>query len=128
MIRPIYWACCLVFICTLSVDAEPLKVYILSGQSNMEGHAQVRTFDVMGQDPVTAPILKEILDADGKPRVCDNVWISYYTGGGDNMGEGFGKLAAGYGSRKNPGEASDKIGPVFTFGIYMGKAVGEPAM
>jgi len=128
MMRPISYACVLAFFCTLSVDAKPLKVYILSGQSNMEGHAQIHTFDVMGQDPVTAPILKEILGADGKPRVCDNVWISYYTGGGDNLGEGFGKLTAGYGSRRNPGEASDKIGPEFTFGIYMGKAVSEPIL
>ena len=128
MIRPTFFACILIFLCTLSVYAKPLKVYILSGQSNMEGHAQVRTFDVMGQDPVTASILKEMLGSDGKPRVCDNVWISYYTGGGDNLGEGFGKLTAGYGSRRNPGEASDKIGPEFTFGIYMGKAVGEPIL
>ena len=26
---------------------KPLKVFILAGQSNMEGHAQVRTFDYM---------------------------------------------------------------------------------
>ena len=25
--------------------AKPLKVFILAGQSNMEGHAEVRTFD-----------------------------------------------------------------------------------
>jgi alpha-galactosidase len=35
------------------------------------------------------------------------------------MGEGFGKLTAGFGSRRNPAEAGDKIGPEFTFGIYM---------
>ena len=128
MMKPTFCACIVVFLCNLSVYAKPLKVYILAGQSNMEGHAQVRTFDVMGKDPVTAPILKEMLTADGKPRVCDNVWISYYTGGGDNLGEGFGKLTAGYGARRNPGEASDKIGPEFTFGIYMGKAVGEPIL
>ncbi len=128
MIRPISFACFLILACGLSVDAAPLKVYILAGQSNMEGHAQVRTFDVMAQDKTTAPILMEMLGASGKPRVCDDVWISYYTGGGDNMGEGFGKLTAGYGSRRNPAEASDKIGPEFTFGIYMNKAVDEPIL
>ena len=56
--------------------SKPLKVYILAGQSNMQGHANVSTFDSMADDPKTAPILKEIRNADGTPRVCRNVWIS----------------------------------------------------
>ena len=36
-----------------SAAAKPLKVYILAGQSNMEGHAAVRTFDHIGMDPAT---------------------------------------------------------------------------
>lgn len=107
---------------------SPLKVYILCGQSNMEGHAQIRTFDVMAQDPVTAPILEKMVGPDGKPRVCERVWISYHTGGGDRPGEGFGKLTAGYGSRRDPAEPSDKIGPEFTFGIYMEQALNEPIL
>lgn len=110
-----------------SVMAKPLKVYILAGQSNMEGHAAVSTFDYMALDPKTAPILKEMRDADGKPRVCDNVWISYLTGG-NTFGEGFGKLTAGYGSRGNPAQDGGKIGPEFTFGIYMQKIVNEPIL
>jgi len=55
---------------------KPLKVLILAGQSNMQGHAHVRTFDPMGLDPKTAPILKEMRNADGTPRVCEKVWIS----------------------------------------------------
>ena len=50
--------------------AKPLKVYILSGQSNMEGHAATNTFDYIGKDPLTAPILKEMRNPDGTPRVC----------------------------------------------------------
>ena len=73
---------------------RPLKVYILAGQSNMEGHAKVETFDYIGDDPATAPLLKQMRTADGKSRVCDHVWISYFTGGETN-GEGFGKLTAG---------------------------------
>ena len=34
---------------------KPLKVYILAGQSNMEGHAKVETFDYIGDDQATAP-------------------------------------------------------------------------
>jgi alpha-galactosidase len=55
--------------------AKPLKVFILAGQSNMQGHANVATFDSMADDPKTAPILKEMRDAGGKARVCEKVWI-----------------------------------------------------
>ena len=111
----------------LSLHAKPLKVFILAGQSNMEGHAQVSTFDYIGKDPKTAPMLKEMRNADGSPRVCDDVWISYFTGG-KTMGEGFGKLAAGYGARSDPGRSGGKIGPEFTFGIYTQKLLGEPIL
>jgi alpha-galactosidase len=108
--------------------AKPLKVYILAGQSNMEGHAKVETFDYIGDDPATAPLLKEMRGADGKPRVCEKVWISYLTGPRDKPGEGFGKLTAGYGARKNPTEDGGKIGPEFTFGITMSKATDAPVL
>ncbi|HIK93179.1 MAG TPA: hypothetical protein EYG03_14540 [Planctomycetes bacterium] len=109
-------------------EDNPLKVYILAGQSNMEGHAKVETFDYISDDPATAPLLKEMIDADGKSRVCDNVWISYLTGARGTTGEGFGKLTSGYGSRKNPTEDGGKIGPEFTFGITMAKAVDGPIL
>jgi hypothetical protein len=55
---------------------KPLKVFILAGQSNMQGHARVSTFDSMANDPKTAPLLREMRDEDGKPRVCERVWIT----------------------------------------------------
>ena len=61
-------------------------------------------------------------------RVADNVWISYFTGRGDDNGEGFGRLTSGYGSRSNPTEDGGKIGPEFTFGLYMDKAIEEPIL
>src|ERR1043166_858055 len=86
------------------VQAKPLKVFILAGQSNMEGHAKVETFDYIGDDPATAPLLKQMRGADGKPTVCDNAWISYLTGSGPNNGEGFGKLTAGNGPAEHSRE------------------------
>ena len=108
--------------------AKPLKVFILAGQSNMEGHAKVETFDYIGDDPATAPLLKQMRDADGKPRVCDKAWISYFTGSGEANGEGFGKLTAGYGSRPDPNRDGGKIGPEFTFGLTMDAALEEPVL
>ncbi len=101
--------------------AKPLKVFILAGQSNMEGHAKVATFDYIGDDPKTAPLLSEMRGSEGKPRVCDKVWISYLTG--DNVVKQ-GKLTAGYGALG--GEL--KIGPEFTFGITMEKLLKEPVL
>ncbi|MFO0820028.1 MAG: sialate O-acetylesterase [Pirellulales bacterium] len=112
-------------------QGKPLKVFILAGQSNMEGHAEIRTFDYIGKDPLTAPILKEMRNPDGTPRVCDKVWMSYLTGpyDGSANGEGLGKLTAGFGERGNqPTKISGKIGPEFTFGIYMEKELKQPIL
>ena len=111
-----------------TAPAKKLKVLILAGQSNMEGHAKVETFDYLADDPATAPLLRRMLGLDGKPRVCDHVWISYLTGSGDAHGEGFGKLTAGYGSRRDPAQDGGKIGPEFTFGIAMEAALEGPVL
>lgn len=57
-------------------EADPLRVFILAGQSNMQGHSQVRTFEHIGMDPATKSLLAEMQNADGSPKVCDRVWIS----------------------------------------------------
>jgi alpha-galactosidase len=115
----------------VSVEAKPLKVFILAGQSNMEGHARVETFDYIGDDPATAPLLKQMRGPDGKPAVADYTWISYLTGHyeGNANGEGTGKLTAGYGARGDqPTKDGGKIGPEFTFGLTMEAALKEPVL
>jgi len=107
---------------------KPLKVYILAGQSNMEGHARTTTFDYIGEDPKTAPLLKLMRGADGNPAVANNVYVSNYTGFFDNNGVTTGKLTAGFGARRNPTELGDKIGPEFTFGLTMAKHYDGPIL
>lgn len=108
---------------------KPLKVFILAGQSNMQGHAKIATFDYIGDDPATLPMLNEMVGTDGAPRTVKDTWISYLTQGrGTPNGEGFGKLSSGYGARTDPTSASDKIGPELTFGIYMQKSLKEPIL
>jgi alpha-galactosidase len=105
--------------------AAPLKVFILAGQSNMQGHADTSTFDYIGKDPLTAPILAAMRDAEGKPRVCEKVWISSLGCGGNqysDMLEKTGKLTAGFGASES------EIGPEFTFGIYSEKMLKEPVL
>jgi hypothetical protein len=110
--------------------AKPLKVYVLVGQSNMEGPANIKTFDYIGDDPKTAPMLKEMVKPDGTPVVCDQTWISYLTGAKDKNFEITGKLTAGYGTMygQDPTKPGKCIGPEFTFGIYMSKAAKEPIL
>ena len=105
--------------------ARPLKVFVLAGQSNMQGHASIATFDSLADDPKTAPLLAELRGDDGKPRVCTRVWISSVGCLGDaysDLTEKTGKLTAGFGAPE------DKIGPEFSFGIAMEKALDEPIL
>lgn len=114
-----------------AAEAKKLKVFILAGQSNMEGHAKIETFDYIGDDPATAPLLKMMRGADGKPAVAKKTWISYLTGHheGKANGEGTGMLTAGFGARgSKPTEDGGKIGPEFTFGLTMDTALKEPVL
>jgi len=101
--------------------SKPLKVYILAGQSNMQGQGLIRTFPYIGMDPETAPMLKKMVDENGTPRVIGNVWISSL---GTGREEKFGKLTVGFGSER----AGVKIGPELTFGICMQEHLGEPIL
>ena len=104
---------------------KPLKVFVLAGQSNMQGHARISTFDSLADDPKTAPLLQEMWDKDGKPKVCDKVWITSVGCLGDaytDLKEAKGKLTAGFGAPEK------KIGPEFAFGLTMEKRLGEPVL
>jgi alpha-galactosidase len=109
---------------------KPVKVFILAGQSNMEGHAKIETFDYIGDDPATAPLLKMMRGVDGKSKVCEGAWIAYLTGDGETNFELTDKLTAGFGSLggKDRTQPGDKIGPEFTFGLTMDAALEEPVL
>ena len=114
------------FLCghAIAANKKPLKIFILAGQSNMQGHARVSTFEHIGMDPATAPMLAEMLGAGGKPKVCERVWISSIGCGKDEREEQLGRLTAGFGASQN----GPKIGPEFTFGLYMEKFTDAPIL
>ena len=103
---------------------KPLKVFILAGQSNMQGHANISTFPHIGMDPETVPMLKDMTDDDGNPITLDKVWISEIGSGPNPEEERHGILTAGYGVAKG----GPKIDPEYTFGIYMAKHLDEPIL
>jgi alpha-galactosidase len=89
----------------------------------MQGHATTSTFDYIGKDPNTSPMLEMMRDKDGNARVSDKVWISYLSEDRQkNPTVVSGRLTAGFGATK------DKIGPEFTFGLTMEKALNEPIL
>ena len=108
---------------SFSLSAKPLKVYLLVGQSNMQGHAAERTLVHLGMDPKTKPLLKSIQNADGTAKVHDRIWISSIDTSQES-GVKEGKLTVGYGA----GGREPKIGPELTFGITMQQHVGEPIL
>ena len=121
--------CFLVLVATASsawAADKPLKVFLLAGQSNMQGHANVSTFDDLANDPKTAPLLKDMRDKEGKPTVCDQVWITSVGCLGnayDDLSEQTGKLTAGFGAG-----GKVNIGPEFTFGLTLQKHLNEPVL
>jgi len=98
----------------------PLKVFLLAGQSNMEGHAELRTIDFLGEDPDKdrAALLKKF-KPDGKTLVTrDDVWVV-------SNGAVFDKLQPGLGARRDAETLGNKIGPEYAFGYFMAEALDQ---
>ena len=103
---------------------KPIKVFILAGQSNMEGQGFIKadpkrnegkgSLEHLTKDPATAAMFKHLLAKDGKWAVRDDVWIHYL----DRKG----KLTVGYGAKE------DRIGPELGFGHVVGEAYEEPVL
>lgn len=105
--------------------AKPVRVFVLAGQSNMEGAGQIKadpkrnggqgSLEFLVKDAATAKHFAPLVDAAGKWRTRDDVWISYL----DRKGP----LTIGYGARKD-----ETIGPELGFGWVMGDSLDEPVL
>jgi alpha-galactosidase len=104
--------------------AKPIKVFILAGQSNMEGHGIIAadpkrndgkgSLEFLVKDPATSSRFKHLADKAGGWIVRDDVWISYL----DRKGP----LTVGFGARQ------ELIGPELGFGNVIGDALDEPVL
>ena len=99
-----------------------MKVFILAGQSNMEGHGGIRTLDELGAHPTLGHLLKKIKKADGSFVVRDDVFISY------NRGKERGQEVIKAPLTVGQGAHNDRIGPELMFGIGMGDYYQEPVL
>lgn len=95
-----------------------VKVFLLTGQSNMEGKGAVNTLEWLGEDSEHGHLLKTIRTENGEWREGDDVWIDY-------LGRR-GKLGVGYGSKG--GAHGPKIGPEYGFGMVVGEHFDEPVL
>jgi autotransporter-associated beta strand protein/T5SS/PEP-CTERM-associated repeat protein len=105
-----------------TVGAKPLKVFIMAGQSNMDGQAEKRTIDFIGEDtdPARAALLG-VFKPDGTNLVTrSDVWVA-------NPGV-YDILQPGFGGRNNYNVLGTKIGPEYAFGYYMGEAFDEQVL
>ena len=112
----------LVQLAPLRADAapKPLKVFVLAGQSNMDGQAKVSTIDFLGEDKEHGHLLEKF-KPDGKTLVTrDDVWVAH-------RGV-YGNLGPGYGGRKSDDTLGSKIGPEYAFGFFLGEALQEQVL
>ena len=90
----------------------PVKVFILAGQSNMEGKAKLSLLDYQAGQPATRELYAPFR-RDDKWIERDDVWIRFL----DRKG----KLTVGYGSPKC-------VGPELGFGWVVGDHYGEQVL
>ncbi|MHC4398312.1 MAG: sialate O-acetylesterase [Planctomycetota bacterium] len=112
------WRCILamlgVFIATEAL-ADPVRVFILAGQSNMEGKGAIEHLEQLLADPATEETYKHLRDGDDWGE-RDDVYIKY------NDDRGHGKLSVGYATPTNC------FGPELQFGHVVGDALKEPVL
>jgi alpha-galactosidase len=97
---------------------SPVKVFILAGQSNMEGLGGLNTFDALGAHSTQGGLLKKIRNDDGSFIVRDDVFV-FYKRGNETIKS---PLTVGMGAGK------DRIGPELGFGLGMGDFYEEPVL
>lgn len=104
--------------------AETVKVFILAGQSNMQGHGKIASepqandgqgsLEWLVRNPQTRPRFQHLVDDDGQWIARDDVQIWYLERKGD--------LSPGFGFRDG------YIGPELGFGQVVGDAFEEPVL
>jgi len=102
--------------CMARAAEKKVKVFILAGQSNMEGHGQVRSLDHLGEHPKYGHLLKKLKMPDGSWAVRDDVTISYQA---EQREKKKGPLGVGWGCEEH------EVGPELMFGTIMGQRYEE---
>jgi alpha-galactosidase len=107
-----------------------VKVFILVGQSNMQGKASEATLAGLAMDPETKPLYDKLVDGNGKTRVHENVYIAAFsrTDSWGKIGDAIekhGQLTVGYGDNTTSPKV---LGPELGFGVTMYEDLKEPIL
>lgn len=111
----------------------PVQVFILSGQSNMEGKATASTLEAAIRDEKMHEAFKH-LQTDGKWTVRDDVFVTYLDRQETPVSPLHGPLTVGFGSPKNVRDENGKrtrapgIGPELGIGWALGEHFDEPVL
>jgi alpha-galactosidase len=115
---------CLAPVATLADRARAVKVFVLAGQSNMQGRGRVDadpkanggkgSLEWLVKNPKTAARFGHLADEDGRWQAREDVKVGYLGRKGD--------LAPGFGVREG------YIGPELGFGHAVGDALDEPVL
>jgi alpha-galactosidase len=97
----------------------PVKVFILAGQSNMEGKATAHTLDAVIDDPKTHDQFKH-LKTGGRWTVREDVWVTFLDREGESDFPPYGPLTVGFGSPRLDRDENNKRVPVLTIGPELG--------
>ncbi len=107
----------LVLVSHVQAAENKVKVFILAGQSNMEGHGQVRSLDWLGKHPQYGHLLKKLKTADGSWAVREDVTIYWAA-----KEKRHGPLSVGWGAEQH------EIGPELMFGTIMREKYDAPIL
>ena len=94
----------------------PVKVFVLAGQSNMQGHAALRTLEYLIYNEETAAEYQQWKDRWGDWYERSDVWV--WT----TDGQRYGNLKPGF------GQSEKKIGPELGFGWVMGEHMDQQVL
>lgn len=128
------------FVCVLvlggglgrAAASEPIKVFILAGQSNMEGQAVADlegkdynngqgTLQALMRDPARSMLVKHLKDAKGQWTVREDVWVRYQLENGQVKA---GPLTLGF----TPYSGKHHFGPELQLGHVLGDHFGEQVL
>ena len=115
---------------------RPVKVFVLAGQSNMEGKAAASTLKAVIDDDPENPQFKH-LTRNGKWTARDDVWVTFLcktTKGPASDVPLYGPLTVGFGSQKSARDDNNKritvpgIGPELGIGHVLGDHFKEQVL
>ncbi len=98
---------------------KPARVYLLAGQSNMQGHGHVRTLDWLGEDATYGHLLRLLKAPDGSWARREDATVVYERSSKETKK---GPLSVGFGVSDN------HVGPELMFGTVLAERHEEPVV